>query len=178
MNLLELIKTFPEVEGIAKEKLDELYRHKDGILKERTMPFLDKVNTIKDEFSKWYWKEAYKVMDTEFVRCNEQIKYWERVKKLIPNREKHQSFEVKKEAAKNVSILELYPFERLRRVGTRYQASCPFHEDKTPSFVIYPDKGWYCFSCNRGGDSIDFIKQLKNVDFKQAVFELGEVCHA
>ena len=43
----------------------------------------------------------------------------------------------------------------LRRRGRRYEGLCPFHEEKTPSFSIDPEKGlYYCFGCNKGGDII------------------------
>ncbi len=47
---------------------------------------------------------------------------------------------------------------QMRRVGEKWTAQCPLpdHEDKTPSFVVYPgDDGWYCFGCLRGGDVVD-----------------------
>lgn len=50
--------------------------------------------------------------------------------------------------------------------------SCPFHTDKTPSLSIKEDK-WHCFSCGRGTDAIDFIKEFKNMDYVQACKYLG-----
>lgn len=50
--------------------------------------------------------------------------------------------------------------------------SCPFHTDKTPSLSIKGDK-WHCFSCGRGTDAIDFIKEFKNMDYVQACKYLG-----
>lgn len=49
---------------------------------------------------------------------------------------------------------------------------CPFHTDKTPSLSIKEDK-WHCFSCGRGTDAIDFIKEFKNMDYVQACNYLG-----
>lgn len=50
--------------------------------------------------------------------------------------------------------------------------SCPFHTDKIPSLSIKEDK-WHCFSCGRGTDAIDFIKEFKNMDYVQACKYLG-----
>src|SRR5829696_6755504 len=66
------------------------------------------------------------------------------------------------DAAKEaVSVLDLAERlvgpDQLRRVGDRYVASCPLpdHDDKTPSFTVYPaSEGWWCFGCNRGGDVV------------------------
>ena len=46
---------------------------------------------------------------------------------------------------------------------------CPFHGEKTPSLKIYPDgRGWWCYGCNSGGDVIDFVSKLFNLDFLNA----------
>lgn len=49
-------------------------------------------------------------------------------------------------------------------------AKCPFHNEKTPSFRVYPaDKGWHCFGCNESGSVIDFVMKYFNLPFKEAV---------
>ena len=50
---------------------------------------------------------------------------------------------------------------------------CPFHQEKTPSFVIYPDNSFHCFGCGANGDSIDFMKSLKGCSFGEAVAQLS-----
>ncbi len=51
---------------------------------------------------------------------------------------------------------------QLRKTGTRYKGLCPFHGEKTPSFVVYPNtRSWYCFGCNDGGDVIHFAKRME-----------------
>ena len=52
---------------------------------------------------------------------------------------------------------------------------CPFHEEDTPSLKIYSDnRGWYCFGCNRGGDVIDFVRSLYNLDFPAACKKIND----
>lgn len=54
--------------------------------------------------------------------------------------------------------------------GGRYWACCPFHEEKTPSFTIAPDKGFfYCFGCHVGGNVFKFISMMENVSYFDAV---------
>lgn len=50
--------------------------------------------------------------------------------------------------------------------------NCPFHKDKNPSMKIY-EKSFYCFSCNRGGDFIQFVQYLFQLDFKQAMKKIN-----
>lgn len=49
---------------------------------------------------------------------------------------------------------------------------CPFHSERTPSLKLYPDGGWHCFGCGRGGSSIDFVMCLFSLDFRQAAVRL------
>ncbi len=49
---------------------------------------------------------------------------------------------------------------------------CPFHSERTPSLKLFPDGGWHCFGCGKGGSSIDFVMELFGVDFRQAVVRL------
>lgn len=50
---------------------------------------------------------------------------------------------------------------------------CPFHNEKTASLKIYPDgRGWYCYGCGAGGDVIDFVKRLFDINYSQAIIRL------
>lgn len=58
----------------------------------------------------------------------------------------------------------------VKAVGANFQALCPFHNEKTPSFVISPDKQiWHCFGCGRGGDIFSFIMEKEGLDFSEAL---------
>ncbi len=63
----------------------------------------------------------------------------------------------------------------LKRAGQNFKALCPFHTEKTPSFVISPDKQiFHCFGCNAGGDVVTFIMKYENISFPEAVRALAE----
>ncbi len=63
----------------------------------------------------------------------------------------------------------------LRKRGKNYLALCPFHNEKTPSFTVSPDKQLYhCFGCSEGGNSISFIMKIENVSFLEAVKILAD----
>ncbi len=58
----------------------------------------------------------------------------------------------------------------LKRQGTRLTGLCPFHNEKTPSFSVTPDKGlYYCFGCHKGGDVVRFIMDMENLSYPDAV---------
>lgn len=64
-------------------------------------------------------------------------------------------------------------FTKLTKRGRRYDGLCPFHNEKTPSFQVYPDEGRYvCRGCGRGGDVIAFWREKYNLSFPDAVKEL------
>ena len=58
---------------------------------------------------------------------------------------------------------------RLMKAGSVFKAPCPFHDDKTPSFCVWPDGHWKCFGCQEGGDIFDFVMLWHKVDFKGAL---------
>ena len=58
----------------------------------------------------------------------------------------------------------------VKAVGANFQALCPFHNEKTPSFVISPDKQiWHCFGCGRGGDVFSFIMEKEGLSFGETI---------
>lgn len=63
----------------------------------------------------------------------------------------------------------------LKRIGKSMKGLCPFHSEKTPSFIVSPDKGIaYCFGCHKGGDIFRFLMEIENVDFNEALKLLAE----
>ncbi len=63
----------------------------------------------------------------------------------------------------------------LKRAGTTYKGLCPFHAEKTPSFHVNPDKGFFhCFGCNTGGDVFKFLELHEKVGFQDAVRLLAQ----
>ena len=61
-------------------------------------------------------------------------------------------------------------YVQLRRRGRTCTGLCPFHTEKTPSFVVYPEtQSFYCFGCGAGGDVITFIKKISNLEYVEAV---------
>jgi DNA primase len=65
---------------------------------------------------------------------------------------------------------------RLTRRGRDLWGCCPFHNEKTPSFHVVQDKGFYhCFGCGQHGNAIDFVMALEGLDFAQAIARLAEL---
>lgn len=61
-------------------------------------------------------------------------------------------------------------FVTLKRKGVNYQACCPFHNEKTPSFVVSPAKGLYkCFGCGKGGNAVNFVMEHESLTYPEAL---------
>jgi DNA primase len=64
---------------------------------------------------------------------------------------------------------------KIDKAGMNFRARCPFHNEKTPSFYISPDRGsYYCFGCNAHGDIFSFVQNIEGLDFKGALKVLAE----
>lgn len=59
----------------------------------------------------------------------------------------------------------------LKKTGRTYKSVCPFHSEKTPSFIVSPERGsWHCFgACGEGGDAISFLQKWENIEFLEAL---------
>ena len=56
---------------------------------------------------------------------------------------------------------------KLEKAGASFRAKCPFHNEKTPSFFISPDRGtYYCFGCGAKGDIFTFVEEFEGLEFK------------
>lgn len=77
----------------------------------------------------------------------------------------------------NDIISVISPYVELKRRGKNLIGLCPFHNEKTPSFTVYPDtQSFYCFGCGAGGEMISFVRRIENIDYIEAVKSLADKC--
>ncbi|TMM09713.1 MAG: DNA primase [Actinobacteria bacterium] len=81
---------------------------------------------------------------------------------------KDTSVEAVKSATEILPLVE--DFVRLRKTGGTYKGICPFHQERTPSFIVTPARGTFkCFGCGEGGDAIAFVQKIEQTDFVGAI---------
>ena len=63
----------------------------------------------------------------------------------------------------------------LKKAGKYLKANCPFHQEKTPSFFVNPERQIaYCFSCQKGGDLFEFVQEIEGLDFRASLELMAE----
>lgn len=78
-----------------------------------------------------------------------------------------------KKSIDHIAVMQSAGVELRHTGGGRLRGLCPFHEERTPSFFVYPDGRFHCFGCHEDGDIIDFIRKLYNFSFADSLRHLG-----
>ena len=75
-----------------------------------------------------------------------------------------------------INVVDLIgEYIKLQKAGVNWKGLCPFHREKTPSFMVQEEKQiWHCFGCNKGGDVFSFLEEIESIDFKEALKILAE----
>lgn len=76
------------------------------------------------------------------------------------------------EIKESVTMREVLARYSLPQPDRRGFIRCPFHGDKTPSMKIY-ERDYFCFGCHEGGDVLDFVRRIEDLDFREAFLSLG-----
>lgn len=84
--------------------------------------------------------------------------------------------QVTEEIKSKIGVIDLLSeYIQLKRAGASYKALCPFHHEKTPSFMVSPERqSWHCFGCNTGGDIFEFVMKMEGLEFPEALKLLAD----
>jgi hypothetical protein len=84
----------------------------------------------------------------------------------------------KNEVRQRINIVDLIgQTVKLTKDGDHYKGLCPFHDDHSPSLVVYPEtRRWNCFGCNMAGDCFQWLQETQRIDFPTALAHLREQC--
>ncbi len=169
----ELLNIFPEAKKIIPKKIKEW----EAILEEEKKDLKDCLASIYsqklDEFSIWFLEKVARLfLMPPILEADGHILRLKRMLSVAnPSRKKIDHLQEKIGIARQYPITELARSKlELRQASNNFIALCPFHNDKRPSFYIYPETNtFYCFGCQENGDVIKLTMHLHGTDFKEAV---------
>ena len=178
MNLQESVKAFEgDLMDVLLPKIDELSKEKRELE--------ENIDKFKKETRQAIIKSGSKEPDVLYAFVGlHNAKYEIRLAEVISELDNllQAKFELSRGINKSddldIQKARENPIEDLHREmkkrGRVFVGKCPFHEEKQPSFTVYPQtNSYYCFSCHKGGDSINFIMQLEGLSFVDAVKRLA-----
>jgi len=177
----ELAATFPEAKEILERTIKERTQERDDFLKE-IIQYRKKVRSIQkennfEEFFYTFWAELYVEyfylpevvgLDKIIKLSKYQLSFFRDNKKAVKTYENRERAVIQ---AKEQPIEYLYQFQKPRMMGNRMMAICPFHNEHSPSFVLYIDQNkFHCFgACGASGDAIDFVMKLEHITFDEVI---------
>lgn len=167
----ELLETFPEVKAIIPQKIVEWEEKQiklTVILKKKLMLIK---HQIVDEFSQWFWREWTKVTDgVELLKIERHIERLRRLWWVFSDRKLKGRITEEQIKQASTTPIENLIGQPLRKSGKTLVGLCPLHNEKHPSFYIYPESNsFYCFGCSQGGDAIALVRLLHGYSFKEAI---------
>jgi len=174
----EWLKVFPEARKIIPEKIKE-WETQAEIFRLQIKPAVQLVEEKSAEEDRWFWRGVVKYSTfffpvTDLAIANRHIK---RLKWLSKRGKKKVKWHTDLQTVRNQNIIAIarsYGLKLLKS-GRNYKALCPFHNEKTASFTIYPPSRFYCFGCNEKGSVIDLVMKMENCTFKEAVKKLQSI---
>jgi hypothetical protein len=167
----ELLEIFPEAKTIIPKKIAEWIEERDEILDTIKKKLTLIKHQVPNEFSQWFWREWVKVTDgEELLKIDGHIARLERLQSVAKGRTpKGRLTEEEIQQALAVPIENLIN-QPLRKSGKALVGLCPLHNERRPSFYIYPEtNSCWCYGCNQGGNVINFVRLLHGYSFKEAV---------
>lgn len=159
-----LLKNIPKQKRVVAKKKKEIAKVVAGV---------NKANT--DDFTKDYCKMVIKMEMMPELMKHKDILFHQEIQwsLLNPNSKNNYmpNFQQQIELAKDFPIYELARDTlELQPSGANFKALCPFHDEKHASFVIFTATNtFHCFSCGKGGDSINFLTESCGISFIEAV---------
>jgi len=169
----ELLNIFPEARDIIPEKIAEWQQERAGLVRLIKAKLAAITQKVQPEH-RWFWRLCVTYLDgPRLVQVNAHLARLKRLHAVATGRpQAGRLTEAHLQHARAVPV-ETLVSTPLRRSGKTMVGRCPLHQEKTPSFHVYPaSNSWYCFGCQRGGDAIAFTRHLHGLSFPEAVRHL------
>ena len=174
----ELFDIFPEAKSVIPLKIDERreeYKELFDTIKKK----LTIIKNVKTDWgTKLFWREWIKLNDGEkLMEVDSHLSRLKRALYLIRGQPPAKSWVSEDQIRAVLAVpLENLLNQKLKRSGNVLIGLCPFHNEKHPSFYIYTKTNTcWCYGCNKGGDTITFVRLLNDCSFREAIaYLLGQ----
>lgn len=166
---LELLDIFPEAKSYLQEKLERRSKYLTLIenIVRRQLKWADKRKYD------WFWQGVIAITDGSLLeKVEKEVWKLKFLLKIIKPTGKTYDIERIKNTINLKDLVESYGI-KLRKTGRSYQGLCPFHNEKTPSFTIFPDNRFKCFGCNESGDIFTFLELKEELSFREVLEKLS-----
>ena len=167
----ELLEIFPEARTIIPALIKDYSKQRKELVKAIAEEHSN-IMANPDEMFRYFWTswlKLTKVQDLWVIDKN--IDRLQRFIQPVVNEPKQSNRITDNQIEDTRAIpIESLLNQEFRRSGSNLVGRCPFHDENTPSFYIYvqENRGW-CFGCNKGGDAIDIVMLLHDLNFRDAV---------
>lgn len=170
----ELIKIFPKSPEIVARNVP-IYKKRRKKLIKNIKGRLIKTHQIKEKFAKWFFREWLKATKGQkLLRIDKLIARYERFLAVASGEYRQPKGWVEQgdiDRALEVPLPEIagQHIQKLKKSGKSWVGLCPFHNEKHPSFTIFPDNHYKCFGCQEYGNAIDFVKKTHGLGFVETI---------
>jgi hypothetical protein len=168
----ECLDIFPEAKKVIPEKIREWEERRDKVVEVIKKKLILIREKTFDEFSRWFWREWVKVNEGEvLLEIDRQIA---RLKTLLLLSKGKLEKGITDEMIQKALLIPIGDIAsqhtKLKRVGKNLVGLCPLHQERNPSFYLYPEtNSFWCYGCQKGGDVIKFVELIHGYSFKEAV---------
>lgn len=172
----ELLELFPEAKALIPEKIAEWKEEQKACVADIEDNLTLITSRVFDEISISFWREWVKLTNGKELQLIEgHILRLERLQAFIAGIKFDNEIIKEQVQAARESAVERYLSQPLKRAGKTMIGLCPLHNEKTPSFHIYPlTNRFYCYGCNQGGDVITLIRLMHGLSFREAIVYLTQ----
>ncbi len=166
----QLLDIFPEARDIIPEKIAAWQQQRQAqtrLIKEK-LAVIEQKAKLED---RWFWRLCVRYVDgPRLVQISGHLTRLERLQAVATGTpQPGRLTEAQIAQARRVPVESLVSTP-LRKSSKTLIGHCPLHQEKSPSFHVYPDtNSWYCYGCHCGGDSISFVRHLHGLSFIKAV---------
>jgi hypothetical protein len=172
INETELLVEIPNGKQLIQNKISE-WQQKRYEIKQNIRTKLISIRDLSNQLAKDFFRLWLQANEGEqLINADRHIARLKFLLSTFGNKSNRvKDFELAKQQALDTPIETIAePHTRLRKVGNKLAGLCPLHEDKRPSFYIYPDTNtFHCFGCQANGDVITLVQLLNNLSFKEAL---------